>query len=1068
MSNTGYTVSSELKADVSKFKRSIQSAINNLKRYENVVSKIKDVELSVDIKSLKAKIDVADKALEKIDGKKVNASVDVSTKEANTKIEQHKRALRFLDNKVVKSAIGLKDKIFLSKIRRSKKELDTLNRKEANTKLDIDDGVAKSKIQFFKAMLSSIPNRIKTKVDVDTSNAKRALDYLNRQSDVFMQRMDRLAKSIRTWGTVLGNFVKGILISSFSALIPIIASIVPVVMAVGNALGVVGGGALGLAGAFSVAGVGILGFGLMAKTATSMLEDGLIQASQATYAYKSSLEGLKSTWQNLVRSNADSIFGAMASGISALTTALVKLQPFLSNVASLVNDNMNKFSEWVANSKTAQAAFRAMNTTGVNIFKNLLKAVGGFGDGLVNIFTQFMPLFDWVAQGFANMGASFQEWANKVSTQEGIAKFIDYVKVNLPLIGKIFGDTFMGIFNLFKAFAPNSQSIFESLSQMTGKFREWSETLSQSEGFKKFVDYIQQNGPTIVSLIGNVIMVLVNFGVAMAPIGSAVLSVVTAITGFVAKLFETHPAIAQVIGIANTFGGVLMSLATSVIGFASFIAPLIARFGFLRTTMLLVGRVVTLLSGPLKLLGVVFRFLMGPIGLIARLLPILGSALAFLITPVGLVIAAVVALVAIFVVLWNKNEAFRNFIINTWNAIKEGVTKAVVALVIFMINAWQRIGDFLINLWNSIVSTASLVWNSIVTLIRAAVMMAWLTITTVWTTIVTFLSTLWNSIVAIATTIWNVLVTVIVTYFTTIWNMAVTVWTTIFSFLSTIWNTIVSVASAVWNGIVTLITTALQTTWSFISSIWNTIFGFLSGILGRISSTVSQRFSQVYQWISTKILQAYSILNSVLSNMWSAVSSKFSEIVSTVISKMTEFYNNIKSKVQDALNAVKNFASSFVEAGRDLIMGLVNGVKDMAGNLIEAVKGAVGNAIDAAKSLLGIKSPSRVFKAIGVYTMQGLAIGINKEGSSAVSNVADVAKRLSSTFNPMLNSPNVPDIQSSLQNASASITSQVEHTHTIENSPRMKTVRIEMKVDNDAIYGIVNDKGAIRNAIFEL
>ena len=44
--------------------------------------------------------------------------------------------------------------------------------------------------------------------------------------------------------------------------------------------------------------------------------------------------------------------------------------------------------------------------------------------------------------------------------------------------------------------------------------------------------------------------------------------------------------------------------------------------------------------------------------------------------PVGLVVAAIAGLVAAFVVLWNKCDAFRNFWISAWDAIKNGFKKA--------------------------------------------------------------------------------------------------------------------------------------------------------------------------------------------------------------------------------------------------------------------------------------------------------------------------------------------------------------------------------------------------------
>ncbi|EGQ3186390.1 phage tail protein [Staphylococcus pseudintermedius] len=1035
MSNESYTVSSDLKADTARFKKAIDSAIRTLRQYEKITSRIKDVELDADDKLIKEKVKQAELALKRIDGKKSNATIDASTKIAETKLKNYEKALQFLDNKLVKTAIDLQNRLFVSKFNKTKAEINKLDGKTVNTELEVKDSVAVNKIRRFKALLRSIPNRRKVRVDADGNSFLRALDYLNKQSDVFVGRMDRIAKSIRTFGTIGANMIQGTLLSSFSALIPIIASLVPAIMAVGNALAVVGGGALGLAGAFGIATAGAVGFGAMAISAIKMLEDGTLQASAATYAYKQSLKGVTNEWQKIISLNADSIFGALSSALNGVRTTLKNLTPFLKGVSEAVNSTAQNFEKWVSSSSTAKKAFETMNTSGVKVFSSLLSAAGRFGDGLVNILTQFAPLFEFVANGLNNMGASFQEWANKVSTQQGIQKFIDYVKVNLPIIGKIFGDTFLGIFNLFKAFGSNSQTIFEALAQMASKFRAWSEQVAQSDGFKKFIDYVQQNGPTIMSLIGNIIMVLVNFGTAMAPIASVVLNVVTAITGFVAKLFETHPIVAQIIGLAITFGGVLMTWIPIIVGIVSYLAPLIARFGFLKTSMLLLSRVFTLLSGP--------------IGIVSKLFPILGAAIGFLTSPIGLVIGAIIALIAIFVILWNKNEAFRNFIINLWNSIK----------------------DFFINLWTTLATIASVLWQLLLTTIVNIVISIQTWLTTTWQNILTFLSTLWNTLIVIATTIWNLLVTVIVTVITTILTVQQTIWNTILSFLQTIWNTVVSVATTVWNTLVTVITTVLNAINSFVTTIWNAIYSFFASILSRISSTVSQKFSEVYRWISTKIQLAYSILSSILSNMWSVVSSKFSQIVSTVTSKMVEFYNAIKQKVQDSLNAVVNFVGEFMDAGRNLIMGLVDGVKNAAGALIDAVTGAVSGAIDKAKSLLGIKSPSRVFKQIGVYTMQGLGIGVDQEGQNAVGSVVDVARQLTKAFNPVLSLPSISDATrglNGLSGLSANLTTQIQHTHSFETSPRMKTVRIEMRLDNDAIYGIVNDKQAEKHSIFEM
>lgn len=59
--------------------------------------------------------------------------------------------------------------------------------------------------------------------------------------------------------------------------------------------------------------------------------------------------------------------------------------------------------------------------------------------------------------------------------------------------------------------------------------------------------------------------------------------------------------------------------------------------------------------------------------------------------PIGLVIAAIGALIAIFAVLWNTSEDFRNFFIGIWDSIKETVS-----------NVWKGIKQGAVDAWNGI------------------------------------------------------------------------------------------------------------------------------------------------------------------------------------------------------------------------------------------------------------------------------------------------------------------------------------------------------------------------------
>jgi phage-related protein len=61
--------------------------------------------------------------------------------------------------------------------------------------------------------------------------------------------------------------------------------------------------------------------------------------------------------------------------------------------------------------------------------------------------------------------------------------------------------------------------------------------------------------------------------------------------------------------------------------------------------------------------------------------------------PVGLIVAAIAGLVAAFVILWNKSDAFRNFFIGMW----DGIKNAVGVVVDWIKENWQSLLLFLVN-----------------------------------------------------------------------------------------------------------------------------------------------------------------------------------------------------------------------------------------------------------------------------------------------------------------------------------------------------------------------------------
>ena len=81
--------------------------------------------------------------------------------------------------------------------------------------------------------------------------------------------------------------------------------------------------------------------------------------------------------------------------------------------------------------------------------------------------------------------------------------------------------------------------------------------------------------------------------------------------------------------------------------------------------------------------------------------------------PILLIIAAITALVAAFIHLWNTNEAFRQFWIDLWKNIQEVATAAWNGIKEFLAAAWQAISSTAQSIWNGIKDFFSGIWEGI-------------------------------------------------------------------------------------------------------------------------------------------------------------------------------------------------------------------------------------------------------------------------------------------------------------------------------------------------------------------
>ena len=154
----------------------------------------------------------------------------------------------------------------------------------------------------------------------------------------------------------------------------------------------------------------------------------------------------------------------------------------------------------------------------------------------------------------------------------------------------------------------------------------------------------------------------------------------------------------------------------------------------------------------------------------------------------------------------------------------------------------------------------------------------------------------------------------------------------------------------------------------------------------------TELFNSIWQAIMTAgptiISGLIDIIGQLLANILSAapgVLANAGQMMGQLVVAIGNAAGQALPAIGELLNQVLSAITSFdlVGAGQQLMQGFIEGIKNMAGQIFDAAVGAVQGAVDGVLGFLGIASPSRLFREIGQYTMEGMAIGIERTAAEA-------------------------------------------------------------------------------------
>jgi TP901 family phage tail tape measure protein len=394
---------------------------------------------------------------------------------------------------------------------------------------------------------------------------------------------------------------------------------------------------------------------------------------------------------------------------------------------------------------------------------------------------------------------------------------------------------------------------------------------------------------------------------------------------------------------------------------------------------------------------------------------------AMLANPIGLVIIAIIALVAVFVLLYKNSETARKIMDAVWAGMVTGF-KAVVAF-------FQGVPAFFSNLWNNIKSITMSVWNAITTFFTSTIpgffSAAWATILGGVLTFVTAMVGFWMSLPGRILAIVSALIEGIVSFFSQLPGRVGFIIGFLIGFVIGQWlnfaGMMVNLAMTLVNGVIDAVQALPGIIIDFFTFLVNTVISLAQLWLSTVVSLATGLFNGVVNIITRlpgMVIGFFTAMANgaiALARMW----------LSTVVSLASGLYNGVTGIIRGLPGAVAGFFSSMLSLAQGIFNSLVSAARSMASNIysgitsglnalpgavsgifgrvLSAFKGIASRAVNAAKDFgaglwsgfkkgIGLGSPSYIERAMWqitgtieketermrsqVKTLQGLGNGI--------------------------------------------------------------------------------------------
>ncbi|MGO1304666.1 MAG: phage tail protein, partial [Sphingomonas parapaucimobilis] len=198
---------------------------------------------------------------------------------------------------------------------------------------------------------------------------------------------------------------------------------------------------------------------------------------------------------------------------------------------------------------------------------------------------------------------------------------------------------------------------------------------------------------------------------------------------------------------------------------------------------------------------------------------------------------------------------------------------------------------------------------------------------------------------------------------------------------------VIGIAAAVVAGVVALGAAAYA-----VYANWGAITGFFGGLWSNVKSIFSMSIGDIGASIGYFVGYAIGSLYSFGTKALAFLTGRLPGILA---SGWSTAWNGFKVAIRAAFVTLPRM---FFDFGAMIIQGLWNGIKSAPGRLWNAGVGMAHALSGGFRAANKIRSPSRVFMALGGHVMDGLTLGLAAQESEPVKRMDSLSRRLSAAI----------------------------------------------------------------------